>query len=59
MIDNDFYGAYVMCYDYEDFSWLDINEGGMVSELKNKKSQEFWQSHRLKYLEFLVFLRGG
>jgi hypothetical protein len=38
MIDNAwaFYGAYVVCYDYEDFSWLDINEGGMVKELKRK-----------------------
>ncbi len=31
----------MVCYDYEDFSWLDINEGGMVKELKRKDVKNF------------------
>lgn len=60
MIDNAqaFYGAYVVCYNYEDFSWLNINEGRMVKELKKEWCQEFWQSRRTNYLGFSVFLRG-
>jgi hypothetical protein len=61
MIDNTWvsYGAYVVCYDYEDFSWLDMNEGKMVKELKKEGCQEFWQLHKAKYLGFSVFLRGS
>jgi hypothetical protein len=37
---------------------LDINEGGMVNELKKEGCQEFWQLCIGKYLVFLMFLRG-